>query len=113
MHKKFLLLSLIIIACLILNGCGLALLTAGTGFAIGQGRKGEAEKIKARSESYKQYQEIRLQYIRENAEREKQGLPAIAIPDYDEWLNIVSDKKVRKTADIEIRKTEELNDDDM
>ena len=87
----------------LLQGC-LPLLVAGTGIAIGQGRKGEAQKINARSEAYKQYQEVRMMYIKENAERAKQHLEPVPIPEYDEWLNIISDKKVRKVADIETKK---------
>ena len=102
--KKIGLLLMIIAATLILNGCGLALLAAGTGYAIGQGRKGEAEKITARGEAYKQYQEVRLQYIKENAERVKQGLEPVQIPEYEEWMNIVADKKIRKKTDLETKK---------
>ena len=102
--KKIALLVVIIVSCLCLNGCAIGLLAAGAGYAIGAGRKGEAEKIQARGDTYEQYQGIRLQYISLNTEREKSGLEPIAIPEYDEWLNIAADKKVRKVADIEIEK---------
>ena len=36
-----------------LQGCGLGIMAAGIGTGIRMGRKGEAEKIKARAESYK------------------------------------------------------------
>jgi len=100
--KNIIVLLLLVLMPLI-HGC-LPLLVAGTGVAIGQGRRGEAKKIEARGEAYKQYQEVRLQYIRENAERAKLGLEPIVIPEYEEWLNIVSDKKLRKVADIETKK---------
>ena len=102
--RKFLILLLIVP---FLQGCGAALLAAGTGAAIMAGRYGEAKKIDSRSQAYKDYQEIVLEYERLNMEREEKGLKPKAVPTYEEWINIVSDKKVRKEADVGVRKDQE------
>ena len=45
-----------------------------------------------------------MQYEERNRLRKEQGLEPIEIPTYEEWLNVISDKKVRKVADIETKK---------
>lgn len=87
-----------------LQGCGIGVMAAGIGTGIRLGRKGEAEKIKARAEAYKIYQEVVMQYEERNRLRKEQGLEPLEIPSYEEWLNIIADKKVRKVADIETKK---------
>lgn len=80
-------LVVIAIVALVLQGCGIGILAAGVGHAIGQGRKGTAAIIEARSKFTSQYNTYKLGMEEINIKRETSGLKPKDIMDFGEWLD--------------------------
>lgn len=70
----------------LLQGCAVGILAAGVGYAIGQGRKGTAEVMEAKSKYVEKYQNYRIELEKINLEREKSGLKPTNIPTFEQWL---------------------------
>ncbi len=69
------------------QGCGIALLTAGVGYAIGQGRRGKAEILKAKAKYTEAYNQYKIEMEKVNLEREKAGLEPKSVMTFEEWLD--------------------------
>jgi len=69
------------------QGCGVALLTAGVGYAIGQGRRGKAEILKAKAKYTEAYNQYKIEMEKINLEREKAGLKPKPVMTFEEWLD--------------------------
>ena len=76
--KKWVIISLLVLMP-ILQGCGLAVLSAGIGYGIGQGRKGKAKIVE-------QYNGYKLGMEKINIERESKNLEIKPILTFKEWL---------------------------
>lgn len=86
--KKWLMILVLVALIPMLQGCAIALLTAGAGYAIGQGRKGSAQVLEAKAKYTEKYNTYRVELEKVNLEREKAGLKPTTIPTFEEWLEI-------------------------
>jgi len=82
--KKFIIVLFIIP---LLQGCGAALVAAGVGYAIGQGRQGTAKLMEAKSKYLERYNTYKIDMEKINLEREKAGLKPQPIQNFEDWLS--------------------------
>jgi len=71
----------------LLQGCAIGVLAAGVGYAVGQGRRGTAVQMEAKSKYTGLYNDYKLGMEKINLEREKSNLPTQPIMSFDEWIN--------------------------
>ena len=83
--KKFVAI-LLLFAMPLLQGCGIGILAAGVGHAVGQGRKGTAKIMEAKSKYAEQYNNYKIEMEKINLEREKSGLEIRPIITFEEYL---------------------------
>lgn len=62
-------------------------MSAGIGYAVDKSKEGDADKIKARAQYAKNYNDYRIEMERINLEREKRGLKPAEIRSFEDWLN--------------------------
>ena len=84
--KKFVAV-LLVFAMPLLQGCGIGILAAGVGHAVGQGRKGTAKVMEAKAKYTEQYNHYKIEMEKINLEREKSGLEIRPITEFEEWLD--------------------------
>ena len=77
---------LLIPVLLIIQGCAIGLLAAGVGYAVGQGRKGTAAQMDAKTKYTEQYTNYKLGMEKINLEREQAKLQPQPIISFDEWI---------------------------
>jgi hypothetical protein len=70
-----------------LQGCALGILAAGVGYAVGQGRKGTAAEMEAKSKYTSLYNDYKLGMEKINLEREKSNLQPQPILSFEDWVN--------------------------
>lgn len=84
--RNFFVCVLLVLFCMSSSGCAVGILAAGVGYAVGQGRKGTAKVMEAKSQYVEKYQNYRVELEKINLDREKAGLKPINIPTFEEWL---------------------------
>jgi len=84
--RRFIIL-LLVLSVLCLQGCGVALVAAGVGAAIGMGRAGSAKVMEAKAKYMERYETYNLGMEEINLEREKAGLEPRPIKEFDAWLD--------------------------
>ena len=71
----------------LLQGCAIGVLAGGVGYAVSSGRKSKAELLEAKSKYLERYNDYKLGMEQINLEREKAGLEARPIVEFEEWLD--------------------------
>jgi len=71
----------------LLQSCAIGVLAAGVGYAVSSGRESKAKLLEAKSKYLERYNGYKLGMENINLEREKAGLEARPILEFEEWLN--------------------------
>ena len=84
---KKVLIFLMLMSLSLCQGCAIGILAAGVGYAVGQGRRGTAAQMDAKSKYTGLYNDYKLGMENINLEREKAKLVPQPIMSFDEWID--------------------------
>lgn len=85
--RKIIITALLVLSMPIFQGCAIGILAAGVGYAVGQGRRGTAAQMEAKSKFLDRYNAYKLGMENINLEREKANLKTEPVDDFETWLN--------------------------
>jgi len=75
------------LSCIVSQGCGVAALVAGAGYASSSNRKATAAMMQAQNMAHQQYLDYQVAMEKINLEREKSNLKPRPIPTFEEWVD--------------------------
>mgnify|MGYP001191182385 CR=1 FL=1 len=119
MRKSIVPILALCLSVVFLSGCGLGVLAAGVGTAVGMGRSGKAKIIEAKSKYTEQYNNYKLGMERINLDREIAQLAPKPVMTFEEWLDtqplspdeIKLFKKYKATTTKDLKEQEKATSD--